>query len=278
MFGYLVLNTNKVSPQQKESYRMFYCGLCHTLKQDYALAASKTLSYDMTFVALLLDAIYPSDQTISEIETCIVHPIKKHRYTITSTMHYAAAMNVFLSYYKCLDDWHDDHNAAQKKRADQMEDWVAQIRKTYPQQCEIMEKCLADLNQMEQHNEMNSDLPANCFGTFMQQVFCLNDLEPSKFLLDFSFQLGKFIYLMDACLDLRDDLKNQQYNPLMGLDMTNYQDVLMLIADDMTSAYEKLPVTTNKELLDNILYSGIWSRYELQRKKTQKGSTDERSV
>jgi len=270
MFGYLMLNAAKLDAGQKKAYQQAYCGLCHALRQDFGPAATQTLSYDLTFIDLLLTSLYGADDRQNFTERCPMKPIRPHECWCSPFTHHAADMNVYLTYYKCLDDWHDDHNRPQKDRADRMAPWVKDIRARHGQPCAIMERCLADLTAMEHHNELNSDLPANCFGTLMQQVFVTADHQAGEDLSSFGFHLGKFIYLMDACLDLKDDLRRQRYNPLIGLDMSNYQDVLMLVASDMTAAYERLPLHSDKDLLDNVLYSGIWSRYEIAQRRTKK--------
>ncbi len=278
MFGYLTINPEIITPEQKHHYQTAYCGLCRVLNSDYGPVGAQTLSYDLTLVAMILSSLYPGQNIESGQQRCPFKPVKPHDYYCDSMTHYAGAMNIFLTYYKCLDDYHDDGSLRQKKRADKLQSWVDGIVSRYGEQCDIMTKCLSDIAVMEEHNELNSDLPANCFGSFMQQLFCPPQTQPSTDLLTFGFHLGKFIYLMDACLDLHEDLKKQRYNPLISLDMTDYQDVLMMVAADMTAAYEKLPLTANKDIIDNVLYSGIWGRYQLYQKAKMKGTRHERPV
>jgi hypothetical protein len=37
---------------------------------------------------------------------------------------------------------------------------------------------------------------------------------------------------------------------------------------DCTDKYKQLPINRDRELIDNILYSGVWTRYEADKKKT----------
>ena len=58
MFGYVVLNKPEIKFKDFDMYRSFYCGLCRELRERYGISGQITLSYDMTFVILLLSALY----------------------------------------------------------------------------------------------------------------------------------------------------------------------------------------------------------------------------
>ena len=54
MFGYLVAADGVLEPEELQRYRAVYCGLCRALNDKYGLAGRMALSYDMTFLILLL--------------------------------------------------------------------------------------------------------------------------------------------------------------------------------------------------------------------------------
>ncbi len=54
MFGYIVMNKPEIKMKDFDMYRTFYCGLCRELREKYGISGQITLSYDMTFVILLL--------------------------------------------------------------------------------------------------------------------------------------------------------------------------------------------------------------------------------
>lgn len=68
-----------------------------------------SLTYDMTFLVLLLDSLY-EPKIDCRRRRCLVHPVRKQLQRISKYTEYAADMNVALAYYNCLDDWNDDHN------------------------------------------------------------------------------------------------------------------------------------------------------------------------
>ena len=58
MYGYIVMNKPELKIREYERYRAYYCGLCKSLKSDAGMRGQISLSYDMTFLALLLSALY----------------------------------------------------------------------------------------------------------------------------------------------------------------------------------------------------------------------------
>lgn len=54
MFGYIVMNKPEIKFKDFDLYRSFYCGLCRELKSKYGISGQISLTYDMTFVVILL--------------------------------------------------------------------------------------------------------------------------------------------------------------------------------------------------------------------------------
>ena len=79
MFGYVTVNQDELKIKEWKRYRAYYCGLCHALKETAGQKARLTLSYDMTFLTMLLDDLYDCEQDTGECR-CIAHPIKQHTY------------------------------------------------------------------------------------------------------------------------------------------------------------------------------------------------------
>ena len=82
------------------------------------------------------------------------------------------------------------------------------------------------------------------------------------------FYLGKFIYLTDAFEDFDKDKKKGAYNPWVSYGDSRAEladkvkDVLNLMMSECCLAFEYLPILTYEEILRNILYAGVWLRYE----------------
>lgn len=261
MFGLVIANLDKLTQEEELRYRSCYCGLCTALGKRHGTASRTTLTYDMTFLILLLSALYEKDNKI-ETERCIVHPIKRHRYWKNEFTDYAADMNVALAYYKFLDDWKDSRRVTAMCEAKLLEPKYRRIAGQYPVQCKMIKERLDELSAMEKEGAVNPDLPADCFGRLLGGVFVPYEDEYGELLRAFGKSLGRFIYIMDACIDLKGDLKKERYNPMTAIPPEDFDDILNLLMADCTEKYKRLPVRRDGKLLENILYSGVWTRYE----------------
>jgi hypothetical protein len=273
MFGYAVANIDKLTDEEMEQYRSCYCGLCKALRERHGIAGRFTLTYDMTFLVLLLTAFYKMNKREGK-ERCLPHPLKPHRYWASEITGYAADMNVFLAYHNLLDNWQDDQSSFSLLGAKLLAHNADVIRKKYPRKCVAIEAYLEDLAAMEKRGEMNPDLPANCFGNLMGEIIFFKEDQYSNLLKAFGSSLGKFIYIMDAAIDFKDDLKSESYNPLATRSSGDFDEILFLLMGDCAEKYKQLKLdpdlAPDKGLIENILYSGIWTRYQAAG-KTDKG-------
>ncbi|MEN6312693.1 MAG: DUF5685 family protein [Clostridiaceae bacterium] len=268
MFGLVIANPDKLSQEEELRYRSCYCGLCTALGKRHGTVSRITLTYDMTFLILLLSALYEKDSRI-ETERCIIHPIKRHKYWQNEFTDYAADMNVALAYYNFLDDWNDSRKIIAKFEAKLFERKYRRIAEQYPIQCKMVKECLDELSGMEKACVTNPDIPSNCFGRLLGGIFALNEDEYSDGLRAFGNSLGRFIYIMDACLDLKEDIKSERYNPMATTPSEDFDSILNVLMADCMEKYRQLPVKQDGKLLENILYSGIWIRYEAKKLKTK---------
>lgn len=107
MFGYVTTNMEEMKIKDYRIYHGFYCGVCQDLKEDHGQTSRVTLTYDVTFLGILLTGLYETE-TKREEHFCAMHPFKKHLCLRNQWTAYAADMNVLLSYYNLLDDWEDE--------------------------------------------------------------------------------------------------------------------------------------------------------------------------
>lgn len=109
MFGYVVVNKPELKIKEFDIYKGYYCGLCNSLHKRHGIIGQLTLTYDMTFLALLLSSLYEPEVT-DEMHRCVIHPAKKHRMISSKFTDYTADMNIILAYHKAKDDWNDERN------------------------------------------------------------------------------------------------------------------------------------------------------------------------
>ncbi len=266
MFGYVIANRQELKLREYDEYRSFYCGLCKALKDKYGTKGQVTLTYDLTFLVMLLTDLY-QETPRQDFCRCVVHPLEKHPTLTSSYTDYAADMNVLLSYYQCLDNWDDEKKLSSRAEAAALESSYKKICARYSDKVGVIEEQLVQLNTYEKNNFGNIDDVSGCFGKMMAEVFAYNHDEWEPDLRHTGFYLGKFIYLMDAYEDLEGDLKNGRYNPLSLLDQSSDFDekcsqLLTMMMAEACKSFERLPLLDYAPILSNILYSGVWSRYE----------------
>ena len=58
MFGYVTVDKPELKVREFYRYKGYYCGLCRSLNEEYGLRGRMTLTYDMTFLVLLLTSLY----------------------------------------------------------------------------------------------------------------------------------------------------------------------------------------------------------------------------
>ena len=274
MFGTILADSTRLTPEQAVRYKACYCGLCQTIKKEYGNLSRLVLSYDLTFLILLLSSLYEPEESSAEIR-CILHPInKRHGFTNRFTS-YAAAMNVALAFHKCMDDWNDDRNLLKRGEARLLKKAAEKVKLRFSEKCRVMENCLKRLWELEQNDVRDPDAAAACFGELTGELFVYDSKDHwAPILRRLGDSLGRFIYLSDALLDLKSDEKKGRYNPLKGhadhTDPDSFLPVLKVILGDCTEEMNKLPLIQDIDILENILYSGVWIPFATQRKKDRK--------
>lgn len=216
MFGYVTINKPELKIKDYERYHAYYCGLCRCLKKRHGRMGQMTLTYDMTFLIILLTSLY-EDVTVEEKHGCIVHPKKKHMMFMNKVTEYAADMNVALSYHHFLDDWEDEKKIAGLVGKGVFSHKYKEIRKKHERQCKVIEEALHGLSECEKQNIQNPEEAAKWFGVLMAELFVFRKDAFEGTLRELGSSLGQFIYLMDACMDLEQDKKKNCYNPFRRL-------------------------------------------------------------
>lgn len=264
MFGYVMADHSKLSAENEGRYRAAYCGLCHELSSLFH-PGRLLLSFDMTFLNILLDSAYEPNIEQRELH-CIMHPLKKRMCHTSESTAYAADMTVLLSYNKAIDDINDDKSTfAQIKKSVLTRPYAAACER-HPNKADAIDARLNELYSIEQRNRPGEDVDraANCFGALLGELFAYGDM--ANRLRPFGESLGRFIYIMDAWDDAAKDKRRGRYNPLPSTP-TFEEDTAALLNALMvrcTDEFERLPLQKDIDIMRNILYNGIWTRYNVK--------------
>ena len=115
MFGYVRADTPYLFIKDDKLYRAMYCGVCKGIAETCGQTARMGLSYDVTFLSVILHNIAGIDVKI-EKSHCATHCIRTRQMACTDELtQKLGAFNTLLAYYKCADDVADGDGGRAKK-------------------------------------------------------------------------------------------------------------------------------------------------------------------
>ena len=268
MFGYIAPRMDLLNEEQRIRYRAVYCGLCHEIANQSGQEGRLLLSHDMTFLALLLQSLTEAAETPQRIR-CLIHPAHKREIFKSEPIAYAASMNLILMDFKFQDQIRDDRSRMGRIGHLKLESVMEKMESEYPDQLHGVRDSLAQLWEEEQKPDPNPDRMCNLSGDMLKSVFAPPWIDPywKTALEGMGFGLGSFVYWMDAWDDLKKDLRKGHVNPLIRWkDQADLQafvkDVLELFLGESVNCFEALPLEKDLELLRNVMYSGVWQRFD----------------
>ena len=285
MFGYVVINEPELKIKDHRKYKGVYCGLCQTLKRKYGPLGQVCLNNDMTFMALMHMSLYEGEMPgIEKDYRCKLHPTKKMRIYMNGHLDYAADMTMILSYYLARDHWKDDGQISALLHLHAMRRKVRRLSRLYPRQHKAVKNYIYRLEAAERRQEKELDKLAGLTGTMLAEIFNWKEDIWADMLKNVGFYLGKYIYIMDAYEDLEKDQKKGSFNPLLEYkNRPDFEDfvfeMLDLMMADCARSFEKLPLEQDVEILRNILYAGVWSKYmKIRNAKNKTEDTKDESL
>ena len=277
MFGYVNVNPEQLDARARGRYTAYYCGLCRVLRERHGNAAGITLSYDMTFLLILLSSLYEPAE-VNAMGRCLAHPIKKRAYIRNEIVDYAADMNIALAYHKCADDWADDRSLAGLARMKLLSGAYKKVAEAHPLKCESIAGCLREISKLERANDPRADPAANWTASMLGEIFAFRPDIWQAPLRAMGEELGRFIYMMDAYEDLPGDIAKGRYNPLAAMRARDdfedlCRDGMLMMISGCARAFDVLPLGEDADILHNVLYGGVWRKYvevsEKRKKETK---------
>ena len=284
MFGYVTPLKPELKIREYEFFRSYYCGVCMHIKENFGNLPRLTLNYDMTFLGLLLDGLHKESPQI-KFQRCMAHPLKNKPMIISNkSLEYTAAMNVSLVYYKLLDDVNDDKSLKSKVESLMLSPYKRKFNRNVTKVNDIIEENLNELSRLEKNKNFNSiDEISHPFALIVAKILEMypenfeDDSENLRYeLYNLGYALGKWIYLIDAMDDLKEDIEKKKFNPINFLYNKNnksYEELLIEIKPRMEftilncgyncrESLDKLPLKRNREILKNIISLGMMDKYE----------------
>ena len=263
MFGYIRPYKAELKCKDFDLYRATYCGLCRRLRQRHGWLAPFFLTYDFTFLAMLL---WESEESFTPCSgRCYANPLcKKIMCPDSSALDLAADESIILTYWKVRDSVRDEHGLkailarglellltpGYRKAAKLRGDFDCAVQKN-----------LSELDKLERENCTSLDRSADAFAQILSAAVPESH-EQGRILKQLLYHVGRWIYLIDARDDLEEDRVEGRYNPILlryngtsddtALSLTMSQSLELAGAALQLGEYG-----CRRPVLENILYLGL---------------------
>lgn len=267
MFGYLRVDKGELKVREYEAYKSVYCGLCRQLGREYTFPARLILSYDCTFYAMLLMSLGGSCTGFRD-GRCVFNPLKKCKFASCKNDSYskAAALSVITFYYKLKDNLADS-GFFKKIPVYLALPFVSFWRKRAVKKFPLIENTVADMMkaqlEVEQNTDASCDDAAHPTAEMLAKILSFEAKSKNEELVlrELGYQLGRWVYLIDAADDLEKDIKSGCFNPFGKYKTENrMSEVDGLLSISLGRAYDAyclLDVKDFKGIANNILQFGL---------------------
>ena len=265
MFGYVRPWRDELKVRQNRDYEALYCGVCRALGKRHGFPARMFLSYDMTFLAMLLDGS-PPEQVRARCPARLW--CRKKTCTCSSGADRAADVGTILSYWKLRDTVADSsfwRGLPARVLSVLLKGCYRKAAALRPDFDETVRQCLGQLRQLEQEGCPSMDRTAEPFARLLTAAappggHPARDRAMEQLL----YHVGRWIYLVDAWDDLEEDRRRGNYNPLLARfpqgveENRDYLRTTLRHSRNLAaSAAALLELGHWQETVENILYLGL---------------------
>ena len=264
MFGYIGTIESELKVREAASYKSWYCGLCKCMKRRYGPLSTLFLQYDCAFLALLFSG--ELGESVDAKRCHCLHrchdPHRKYRLE-TPALRFSAAVNV----------WRDERDLTKGAAALLLKGAVKRVGRDYPELLARTDRFYMDQAEMEK-SDGRLDAAADPTGKYLEALgdmlpFPEAEKLPLKWLL---YNLGRWIYLMDAWDDRKRDAGKGAFNPYLKANSTKEDAAFGLYAslDEAHKAFDLLNPSRDRGLMENVLTWGCPERTRRVLEKTDK--------
>ena len=244
------------------------CGLCFSTKKLVGNIPRMTITNDINCFNILFHSILDVDVKI-EHKKCFSSPFKKRTVIeMTELTDKLSLANVLLTYWNIHDDVVDGDKG--KKLIESV--YKKYHKKAQPQVQELddlIAKRYNQLRELEKGDCASIDMVSDSFA-MLSQDFCNFVLgeKSSDYAQVLCYNLGKWIYLIDALDDAKKDLKSGNYNPFVKCynaqsmaDLVTHKEEIQFVMytalNRIAQSFNDLNLTKYTCLLKNIFFESI---------------------
>ena len=269
MFGYVQADTPYLFIKDDILYKAMYCGLCKGIAEVCGHSARMGLSYDVTFLSVILHNLTGQDVKI-EKSHCLTHRIRSLPMAeVDELTRKLGALNTALVYFKFTDDIQDGDKGRGKRLW--FKKGYKRLKEKYPEIEKIVRENLAKQQKIEEEKVDSIDRASDCTAMMLEQFsdYVLGE-KANEYTKRLFYSVGKWIYLIDALDDYDKDIKKGAYNPfvlaygapcktelMQGKSGEEVRFAFHAIFYDIRECLANLHFPFNRDLSDNILLRGL---------------------
>jgi hypothetical protein len=263
--------------KEYELFRAYYCGVCKSMGRSFGPISRFALSYEAVFLGLLLSAVNKEKSEMKR-EVCFANPFKK-KWIVKHNKYvdFAADINVILTYYKLIDNWKDEKHLPSYAAKLMFGNGYNKAAKSNSTTDSIIKNALEKQSRLEQEKCSSIDAAAEPTAEMIRDILLVGCKESDKSVQRamewLGYNIGKWIYTIDAFDDIEKDIKNESYNPLLlqyhykGQPLAEFKssikpDIerdLIYTLSQAANTIELLDME-NKGIIENIVYLGMNSK------------------
>ncbi len=268
MFGYVRYDFPNLFIKDFMLYRALYCGVCKGIGASCGQMARLGLTYDIAFLSALAHNLRGEDVEIKN-QHCFEHVLGRRPMAVVDDLTKSlGALNTILVYYKLTDDIADGERGRGKRLA--FKKGFKRAKKKYPTLHETVLRNLTEQARVEKEGTSSFDRAAEPSANMMRELSgALLGEKSNEFTEQLFYDIGKWVYLIDALDDYDKDVKKGGYNPFVlaygektqaeaikahGEELTFLFDSLFY---SMRESLSHLQFPYNRDLTDNIILRGI---------------------
>ena len=288
MFGYVVVDKPSLRVREYDYYRATYCGLCHAMGKCTGCASRLTLSYDVTFLALVREMLEGTKVEFIK-KRCPRHILKPiNTVVINEPLEYSAFVGGILTSQKIVDNINDE-SGIKKKLAQFLRFFFSKMEREsmfgLPDLYDSILEKLNSLKDIEEKGVASIDVPADIFGELMSDILSFRLKDDKKLIAkNVGKRIGRWIYIVDAFDDYKKDRESGSYNPFVllynGEDFTNDNliSISKMLEAELSLAYSAIDLIDDEdknrvEIVKNILCLGMPASVERVCKKLANDET-----
>ena len=268
LFGYIQPDAPYLFKKDETLYKALYCGLCKSIGKGCGQTARTALTYDMAFTSALVHNIRHEDVKIKRSH-CVLHCIRKRPIAeVDDITVMLGCINTALAYYKLCDDKADGDSKGVFRHL--YKKGLKRAAKRHGKAVEIIQNQMKEQSRLEKAGCRIIEMAAEPSAVMMKElsIYALKEYSTPETEALF-YDLGKWVYLIDALDDYDKDIKKHRFNVFynsFGAESKrqaverNLSELTFLFDSlfaDMRERISKIDFGFNRDLTDNIILRGI---------------------